>query len=621
MDYLRKKHHWEYTYTLIPVFSFLGYATIRYHQEPWQYIGIAGGFNIIEQWCGLYLMRFLPHQRDTFPFINRLFLLFGCLLTLTFSFPGSLAIAAYNDTDWPTVFFIYTMSHLSGNFMGLYTLLITEYYWNDLYKIWTKMYVVELIIYIGYISFFNSFHNYGITGPAAILASYPFLSFIATRRNQVETLIADICGTIIIFLFTILRRGPFWYNSNYNTIELVFSLYTFVLTNSLLSSYISIGTQQLKSSLLKISNLKDEIIFIFSHISHDIRIPIMHLQDVLYQINEKYGESITDNIQECEDVIDVMDVWLLALHNTSGEDIVLLKPTISSMPISKFIYMIDRKVHIMLTMKDVNHDITYTSSYKKDDVVQTDWKMIHCIVQNLCSNSVKYTTKGDICLHINVENENMIIKVIDTGNGMSLEMVNSLFDFNKPKALHNVDRMPRSHGIGMHIIYKFVQILKGEIHIESVIGKGSTFTITVPIRYGMVEISIHSSPPLKRDITNIISNLSILLAEDDSIMISLIQRMLVGCKKLTMVKNGSEVLPNISNHDVLLLDGNLLDSIQAEDILQSLKEYSQPIFIVIISGREVTIPTDFPHPIIVCSKPFSKPILMDKLCCILNKEN
>jgi signal transduction histidine kinase/CheY-like chemotaxis protein len=109
------------------------------------------------------------------------------------------------------------------------------------------------------------------------------------------------------------------------------------------------------------------------------------------------------------------------------------------------------------------------------------------ILNNLLSNAFKYTRQGMINLSISAEPENgkesskltLIFRISDTGQGMTEEQVYKLgeeyFRFNT-----DVNRSIEGAGLGMNITRNLVQLMNGEIAVESVVGMGSTFTVRLP---------------------------------------------------------------------------------------------------------------------------------------------
>ena len=104
---------------------------------------------------------------------------------------------------------------------------------------------------------------------------------------------------------------------------------------------------------------------------------------------------------------------------------------------------------------------------------------IRQIMTNLLSNAIKYTVEGKVILSINTSNDkkNLILSIKDTGSGMTLEEQQFIFEeFSRLKCHHNVE----GTGLGLTITLKLIQLLKGELHVESQPGKGSCFTVSIP---------------------------------------------------------------------------------------------------------------------------------------------
>ncbi|MCL2009473.1 MAG: ATP-binding protein [Synergistaceae bacterium] len=104
------------------------------------------------------------------------------------------------------------------------------------------------------------------------------------------------------------------------------------------------------------------------------------------------------------------------------------------------------------------------------------------ILNNLLSNSFKYTKKGMVKLSVSAETGNpatLVLRVNDTGQGMTEEQVGKLFDeysrFNT-----EANRITEGTGLGMHITRSLVHTMGGEIHVKSEPGIGTAFTVRLP---------------------------------------------------------------------------------------------------------------------------------------------
>lgn len=118
-------------------------------------------------------------------------------------------------------------------------------------------------------------------------------------------------------------------------------------------------------------------------------------------------------------------------------------------------------------------------------VIQSDAGKIKQILVNLLSNAIKFTPKGEIgvAMKDRAGKEEIEIKIRDTGIGIKPEDIPKIFD-----RFHQVDGTPtrefEGSGLGLAIVKQLVDLLKGEIRVESEPGKGSTFTLSLPYRVG-----------------------------------------------------------------------------------------------------------------------------------------
>ena len=109
------------------------------------------------------------------------------------------------------------------------------------------------------------------------------------------------------------------------------------------------------------------------------------------------------------------------------------------------------------------------------------------ILNNLLSNAFKFTESGEVVLSVNAKYEDrvkephvkLILRVSDTGQGMTAEQVSRLFNEYTRFNLET-NRTTEGAGLGMSITYKLVQMMMGNIFVESEPGKGSTFTVYLP---------------------------------------------------------------------------------------------------------------------------------------------
>lgn len=127
-------------------------------------------------------------------------------------------------------------------------------------------------------------------------------------------------------------------------------------------------------------------------------------------------------------------------------------------------------------------DISLSSFLQDTIILDGDEAQLKRLFTNLLDNAIKYTNrKGKITVAAHRDNKFANITVTDTGVGMPEDELFYIFD-----RFYQISK-PRNHkhgfGLGLSIAKSIVESHKGKILVESQIGKGSTFTISLPLSY------------------------------------------------------------------------------------------------------------------------------------------
>jgi len=170
------------------------------------------------------------------------------------------------------------------------------------------------------------------------------------------------------------------------------------------------------------------------------------------------------------------------------------------------------------------------------------------ILNNLLSNAIKFTPqKGTVTIELTTENKQLILRIIDTGQGIAPEHVPYIFERHY-KTFDTENNL--GNGIGMALTKELTTILKGTISVESVLKKGSVFTIKLPIENTVKESKAITyqipfiekttrTAEFKEDNTN---STSILLVEDNREIQNFIRLLLGNMYTLHVANNGLEGL-------------------------------------------------------------------------------
>lgn len=155
-----------------------------------------------------------------------------------------------------------------------------------------------------------------------------------------------------------------------------------------------------------------------------------------------------------------------------------------------------------------------------EELFSADAFRIRQILDNLVSNAIKYTDHGSVTVSAQVSNvmgkPQLAMSITDTGKGIDAEEKREVFRaFTRLKSAQGIE----GTGLGLSITKELVSLLGGEIHLRSTVGKGSTFTVTIPVETSLVEKT-------REDSKKEFANHKILILDDDKLQLQLIQEML-----------------------------------------------------------------------------------------------
>ena len=217
-----------------------------------------------------------------------------------------------------------------------------------------------------------------------------------------------------------------------------------------------------------------------ANMSHEIRTPI----NVMLGMNEMIlRESASKEIVQYAESVEKAGRYLLSLINNIL-DITRIESGKLDITEEKFelrqliqeIWMIGTKQAEAKKIDFVIEAEEELPKYLTGDVLHTKQ-----VILNLISNAVKYTEEGQITLEINVSGDQIIFSVKDTGIGIQKEDMDTLFDmFTRVdmKRHRNIE----GSGLGLTIAKELCEQMGGQIYAESIYGKGSRFTVCLPLK-------------------------------------------------------------------------------------------------------------------------------------------
>jgi CheY-like chemotaxis protein len=182
---------------------------------------------------------------------------------------------------------------------------------------------------------------------------------------------------------------------------------------------------------------------------------------------------------------------------------------------------------------------TYSKGLKGSDAhILIDKFKLQQILSNIISNALKFTKEGSIHLSYVIENNHLVFSVKDTGIGIKPGMENVIFERFR-QAENTYLKETEGSGLGLSISKSFVELMGGNIWVESEYGKGSVFSFKIPFQL----LSNMANKPSKKTEHSFDKEITVLIAEDDEVSYLFLKKMLVKNNfKILHAKNGKQAV-------------------------------------------------------------------------------
>jgi signal transduction histidine kinase/CheY-like chemotaxis protein len=249
--------------------------------------------------------------------------------------------------------------------------------------------------------------------------------------------------------------------------------------------------QKLARDLERANHVKDEFLGV---ISHELRTPLNVTKGYVEMLQTGFfGELAADQQKALEKVANQTRVQLGMINNiliaiamesdmaTADCEAVSLRDFLKDLQIA-YPQPLDRRITF------------YWNLAAEVPVVKTDKTKLQYILQNLINNAVKFTPEGSITVSVElidaalVTNDDgamdrgrkqLLFRVADTGVGIEEESFSVIFEkFSQVDS--STTRDHEGIGLGLHIVKRCTELLNGTVQVDSEIGKGTTFTVTIP---------------------------------------------------------------------------------------------------------------------------------------------
>ncbi|WP_282446567.1 ATP-binding protein [Shewanella sp. 1CM18E] len=310
-------------------------------------------------------------------------------------------------------------------------------------------------------------------------------------------------------------------------------------------------------------------------INHELRTPLNGLLGSAELMSDTqltpHQQQLLSTMHQSGELLRVIINDLLDLSKMSAGMLQIVEVDFSPAKLCQMIYDIFK-------LRTEEFGLEFIFNYQDDipERLMGDPDRIKQVLVNLIGNSIKFTQQGKISVNLEWKAERFCFSVTDTGCGIPQDKIDTLFDpFTQVNNSSN--RAFEGTGLGLAICKHLIEEMQGEINLESTLGKGTQFNISLPLK--PVQTLPESISASEQNFP--IETLSLLVVEDSTVNQVLIEMILakLGVKP-SIVSNGLEAIEFLDNQqvDIIFMDCRMpvIDGFEATKRLRA-DGYSKPI--------------------------------------------
>jgi signal transduction histidine kinase len=214
-------------------------------------------------------------------------------------------------------------------------------------------------------------------------------------------------------------------------------------------------------------------------VSHELRTPLTILRGGIEVAIEgersadEYRQALSEALVEVQHLVRISENLLFLSRGTSGR----VTMSLSRVDLRRFTESTVAEFESAAAEKGLG--LTFSSPVPRADIL-ADTNRLKEVLHNLLENAIRYTEKGSVAVRVETADDRAVIVVEDTGVGIDAQDMPYVFD-----RFFRSDRARRAYrggsGLGLSIVRWIVEAHEGRVRVESKLGLGSRFFVTLPL--------------------------------------------------------------------------------------------------------------------------------------------
>jgi two-component system, sensor histidine kinase and response regulator len=236
-----------------------------------------------------------------------------------------------------------------------------------------------------------------------------------------------------------------------------------------------------------------------ARLTHDLRTPLVAANRMLSLIleglfgepNEEMGQAISNVISNNENLLNMTNTLLQVYRHEAGQKKLMRSPLSAYSLAQEVVNELqplagEKGLSLSVKADEIGSSTAAYSHHASTDPYRTEGDLLELrrLLTNLVGNAIKFTDSGSVTVHISLNThpvaqipsaEAIEIAVEDTGMGIADDVQEQIFEW-----FYQGDHMRAGSGLGLHLSKRIAEMHQGTLTLKSEIGKGSTFTLSLP---------------------------------------------------------------------------------------------------------------------------------------------